>query len=135
MEGEHIPNDRKSRSVLSHQAGKTSKRLLSASEYPSTRFCLLVERFIDEIMASQRAAPEARKSHTQVETVSSSIKEVVVWPTESWDLQVILVLIHFEGPLAALRGASGLILIVGVLATLVATLGREVARPENMQKA
>ena len=48
---------------------------------------------------------------------------------------VILALIHFEGALAALRGASGLILIVGVLATLVATLGREVARPENMQKA
>ncbi len=48
---------------------------------------------------------------------------------------VILALIHFEGALAALRGASGLILIVGVLATLVATLGREVARPENKQKA
>lgn len=48
---------------------------------------------------------------------------------------VILALIHFEGALAAPRGASGLILIVGVLATLVATLGREVARPENKQKA
>ncbi len=48
---------------------------------------------------------------------------------------VILALIHFEGALAALRGASGLILIVGVLATLMATLGREVARPENKQKA
>jgi len=48
---------------------------------------------------------------------------------------VILALIHFEGALAVLRGASGLILIVGVLATLVATLGREVARPENKQKA
>ena len=47
---------------------------------------------------------------------------------------VILALIHFEGALAALRGGSGLILIVGVLATLVATLGREVARPENKQK-
>jgi hypothetical protein len=29
----------------------------------------------------------------------------------------------------------GLILIVGVLATLVATLGREVMRSENKQKA
>jgi hypothetical protein len=47
---------------------------------------------------------------------------------------VILALIHFEGPLAALRGGSGLILIVGVLATLVTTLGREVARPKNKQK-
>jgi len=47
----------------------------------------------------------------------------------------ILALIHFVDVLAPLRGASGIILIVGVLATLVATLGREVARPENMQKA
>ena len=44
---------------------------------------------------------------------------------------VILALIHFEGALAPLRGGSGLILIVGVLATLVATLGREIERPEN----
>ncbi len=48
---------------------------------------------------------------------------------------VILALINSVGALAALRGGSGLILIVGVLATLVATLGREVARPENKQKA
>jgi len=47
---------------------------------------------------------------------------------------VILALIHFEDPLAPLRGGSGLILIVGVLATLVATLGREVRRSENKQK-
>jgi hypothetical protein len=39
---------------------------------------------------------------------------------------VILALIHFVGALAPLRGGLGLILIVGVLATLVATLGREV---------
>jgi len=30
---------------------------------------------------------------------------------------------------------AGIILIVGVLATLVVTLGREVLRPENKQKA
>ncbi|HAT46877.1 MAG TPA: hypothetical protein DEV72_23255 [Ktedonobacter sp.] len=47
---------------------------------------------------------------------------------------VILALIYSVGALVPLRGASGLILIVGVLATLVATLGREVARPENKQK-
>ena len=50
-------------------------------------------------------------------------------------LMVILALIHFLGALAALRGGSGIILIVGVLATLVTTLGREVMRPENGQKA
>jgi hypothetical protein len=50
-------------------------------------------------------------------------------------LMVILTLIHFLGALAALRGGSGIILIVGVLATLVITLGREVMRPENGQKA
>ena len=43
---------------------------------------------------------------------------------------VILALIHFLGALAPLRGGSGAILIVGVLATLVATLGREVMRPK-----
>jgi hypothetical protein len=48
---------------------------------------------------------------------------------------VILALIHFEDTLAPLRGALGLILIIGVLATLVATLGREIERPENKQKA
>ena len=48
---------------------------------------------------------------------------------------VILALIHFVGALAPLQGGSGLILIVGVLATLVTTLGREVMRPENRQKA
>jgi hypothetical protein len=47
---------------------------------------------------------------------------------------VILALINFVGALAPLRAGSGTILIVGVLATLVATLGREVARPENRQK-
>jgi hypothetical protein len=50
-------------------------------------------------------------------------------------LMVVLALIHFLGALAALRGASGSILIVGVLATLMTTLGREVMRPENRQKA
>ena len=50
-------------------------------------------------------------------------------------LMVVLALIYFLGALAALRGGSGAILIVGVLVTLVATLGREVMRPENKQKA
>ncbi len=50
-------------------------------------------------------------------------------------LMAVLALIHFLGVLAPLRGGSGMILIVGVLATLVATLGREVMRPENKQKA
>ena len=45
-------------------------------------------------------------------------------------MMVILALIHFLGALAPLRGGSGAILIVGVLATLVATLGREVMRPK-----
>jgi hypothetical protein len=48
---------------------------------------------------------------------------------------VILALIHFEDALSPLRGALGLILIIGVLATLIATLGREIERPENKQKA
>jgi hypothetical protein len=48
---------------------------------------------------------------------------------------VILALIHFVGALAPLQAGSGLILVVGVLATLVATLGREIERPENKQKA
>ena len=48
---------------------------------------------------------------------------------------VILALIHSVGALAPLRGGSGAILIVGVLATLVATLGREVMRPENRLRA
>jgi hypothetical protein len=49
---------------------------------------------------------------------------------------VILALILFLGALEPLRGgACGIILIVGVLATLVVTLGREVMRPENKQKA
>jgi hypothetical protein len=47
---------------------------------------------------------------------------------------VVLALIHFLGGLTPLRGGSGIILIVGVLATLLATLGREVMRPENKQK-
>jgi len=50
-------------------------------------------------------------------------------------LMVVLALIHFLGALAGLRGGSGIILIVGVLATLMATLDREVMRPENRQKA
>jgi len=48
---------------------------------------------------------------------------------------VVLALIHFLGALTLLRGGSAIILIVGVLATLLATLGREVMRPENRQKA
>jgi hypothetical protein len=48
---------------------------------------------------------------------------------------IILALIHSVDVLAPLRGGLGLILIVGVLASLVATLGREVARPENKQRA
>ena len=43
---------------------------------------------------------------------------------------VILALINSVGALVPLRGGSGTILIVGVLATLVATLGREVMRSE-----
>ena len=46
-------------------------------------------------------------------------------------LMVILALFHFLGAWAPPRAGSGIILIIGVLATLVATLGREVARPEN----
>ena len=48
---------------------------------------------------------------------------------------VILALINSVGALAPLRGGLALILIVGVLATLVTTLGREVMRAENKQKA
>ena len=48
---------------------------------------------------------------------------------------VVLALITFLGGLASLRGASGAILIVGVVATLLVTLGREVFRPENQQPA
>ena len=48
---------------------------------------------------------------------------------------IVLALIHFVGALAPLQGGSGLILIVGVLPTLVAPLGREVMRSENKQKA
>ena len=44
---------------------------------------------------------------------------------------VVLALIHFLGALAPLRGASGIIMIVGVLATLMATLTREAMQPEN----
>jgi hypothetical protein len=47
---------------------------------------------------------------------------------------VILALINSVGALAPLRGGSGLILIVGVLAVLLATLSREIERPENRQK-
>ena len=48
---------------------------------------------------------------------------------------VILALIHSMGTLAPLRGGLDAILIVGVLATLVVTLGREIMRSENKQKA
>jgi hypothetical protein len=48
---------------------------------------------------------------------------------------IVLALIHFVGALAPLQGGSGLILIIAVLVTLVATLGREVMRSENKQKA
>ena len=48
---------------------------------------------------------------------------------------VILALIHFVSALAPLRGGSGIILVVAVLATLAATLGREILRPENKQEA
>ena len=48
---------------------------------------------------------------------------------------VILALINSVGALAPLRGGLGAIMIIGVLATLVATLGREVMRSENKQKA
>jgi|SRR5712691_10128729 len=47
---------------------------------------------------------------------------------------VVLALIHFLGALTPLRGGSDIMLIVGVLATLLVTLGREVMRPENKQK-
>jgi hypothetical protein len=47
---------------------------------------------------------------------------------------VILALIPSLTALAPLRGASGVILIAGVLVTLVATLGREVMRAENKEK-
>jgi hypothetical protein len=49
-------------------------------------------------------------------------------------LMVILALIPSLTALAPLRGASGVILIAGVLVTLVATLGREVMRAENKEK-
>ena len=48
---------------------------------------------------------------------------------------IILALMNFLGALASIRGASGTILIVGVLLTLLATLGREVIRSENRQQA
>ena len=50
-------------------------------------------------------------------------------------MMVVLALINSVGALAPLQAGSGIILIVGVLATLVATLSREVIRPENRQKA
>jgi hypothetical protein len=46
-------------------------------------------------------------------------------------IMVILALIHSLNALALLRGASGVILIVGVLVTLVATLSREVMRADS----
>ncbi len=47
---------------------------------------------------------------------------------------VILALIDSLTALTPLRGASGAILIAGVLVTLLATLGREVMRAENKEK-
>ena len=44
---------------------------------------------------------------------------------------VILALINSLSALAPLRGGLGTIMIIGVLATLAATLGREVMRSEN----
>ena len=49
-------------------------------------------------------------------------------------LMVILALIDSQTALAPLRGASGAILIAGVLVTLVVTLGREVVRAENKKQ-
>jgi hypothetical protein len=48
---------------------------------------------------------------------------------------VILALMGSLSSLAPLRGVSGVVLIVGVLVTLAATLGREVMRSENSQQA
>ena len=44
-------------------------------------------------------------------------------------------MINSVGALAPLQGGLGIIMIVGVLATLVTTLGREIMRSENKQKA
>ncbi|MFL5590319.1 MAG: hypothetical protein ACJ8DI_22075 [Ktedonobacteraceae bacterium] len=44
---------------------------------------------------------------------------------------VILALINSLSALTPLRGGLGTIMIIGVLATLAATLGREVMRSEN----
>ena len=48
---------------------------------------------------------------------------------------VILALINSVVALAPLQGASGAILIACVLVSLLATLGREIIRPENRQRA
>jgi len=48
---------------------------------------------------------------------------------------VILAMINSVVALAPLQGASGAILIAGVLASLLATLGQEIIRPENRQRA
>jgi hypothetical protein len=48
---------------------------------------------------------------------------------------VILALLGSLSSLAPLRGVSGAVLIVGVLVTLAATLGREVMRSESSQQA
>lgn len=50
-------------------------------------------------------------------------------------LMYIIALIHFMGSLTLLQGSAGVILIAGVLVTLVVTLGREVIRSQNKQKA
>jgi hypothetical protein len=49
-------------------------------------------------------------------------------------LMVILALIDSLTALVPLGGASGTILIAGVLVTLVVTLGREVIRAENKEQ-
>ena len=59
----------------------------------------------------------------------------MIYPTCLTLTMIILALIHSLGTLAPLRGGAGIILIAGVLATLVVTLGREVMRPENNQKS
>ena len=58
-----------------------------------------------------------------VEFVEAFTLVLVAGITANWRSAIV-------GALAPLRGGSGLILIVGVLATLVATLGREVMRPK-----
>lgn len=46
---------------------------------------------------------------------------------------VVLALIHTVDALSPIRAGSGIILVVGVLATLLTTLAREVVRSRNAQ--